>query len=149
MARKLIDLGVITPSPVAVIEERLGPFRRHSWFLTRWLEGDICSDYLLQQGLTEATRPICSSVLGMLRLLQQHNVVHGDLKASNILLTPTGPALLDLDAARSYQFDSPVSKYRQRRDQHRFLRNWLQHPELLEYFSRHMADEITVEHRVS
>lgn len=140
MARKLIALGIATPPPVAAIEERMGPFRRRSWFLSQWLEGEICSDYLLPNGLTEATRPACLSVSNLLKLLHQHQIAHGDLKASNILLTPDGPVLLDLDATHSYRLHSPTWHYHQQRDQRRFLRNWQQHPELLDYFSRQLIE---------
>lgn len=139
MAHKLQTLGIATPSPVAIIEERFGPLRRRSWLLYYWLDGDICRDFLQQQGLTPTTRPICQAIIKLLHTLQTQRISHGDLKATNLLLTPSGPALLDLDASHYHRPYSLSWHHRQRRDCQRFLRNWQQHPELLEFFSRQLS----------
>ena len=62
--------------------------------------------------------------------LRHERISHGDLKASNILLSSRGPVLIDLDAMRQHKTES---KYQQaaRKDINRFLRNWEDNPVLL------------------
>ncbi len=144
MATKLLQLGIATAQPIAIVEERFGLLRRRSWLLSEWLDGDICSAYLLRHGLTETTRPVCQALLNLLHQLRQHSIAHGDLKASNILLTPTGPALIDLDGTRMYRPDSPRWRYARQRDLRRFLRNWEQQPELLQFFTQRLIDQEAV-----
>ncbi len=140
MAKILQQVDISTASTAGFIEEHLGPFRRRSWLLLDWLEGVVCSDYLQDHGLNDTTRPVCFALLELLQQLGEQRIAHGDLKASNILLTATGPALIDLDGAHSYRSGSLFWRHARRRDLRRFLRNWTQQPELLEFFTQHLKE---------
>ena len=74
-----------------------------------------------------------------LRALHRAQLRHGDTKATNIIISDRGPALVDLDAMRRYR-----SRWAFARawgaDMARFARNWAGDPELTELFATVMRD---------
>ena len=69
-------------------------------------------------------------IVEILCKLRHERISHGDLKASNILLSSRGPVLIDLDAMRQHKTESTYQQAA-RKDINRFLRNWQDNPVLL------------------
>nr|MCS5556439.1 hypothetical protein [Arenicellales bacterium] len=69
-------------------------------------------------------------IVEILCKLRHKHISHGDLKATNILLSDQGPVLIDLDVMQQH---SSESAYQQaaNKDVGRFLRNWQDNPVLL------------------
>jgi len=80
--------GVFTPAPVALVRDGDGA----TWIATEWIEGPPLDDSSRASAWTEVARALVH--------LGRMGVVHGDLKASNVLVPADGPArLIDLESA--------------------------------------------------
>jgi tRNA A-37 threonylcarbamoyl transferase component Bud32 len=129
-AMRLEFLGIKTVSPVALVEERLGPLRRRAYFITEFIEGPDASQL--------PTRPNPEadilSIVETLKGLSQAGVSHGDLKATNFLLGEDGVTLLDLDAMAEHR--APKSHViAEEKDLRRFMLNWEGQPDIARRFS--------------
>ncbi len=120
----LRHFGLPTPKPVALLEQRRGWLRSRAWIITEAAEGPHALEHLSREDLPDdqlqrAVGGIRDIFLGMIATRYSH----GDLKATNILIAPEGPVLIDLDAARQHR---NVRKFVAafRKDLARFQRNW-------------------------
>jgi tRNA A-37 threonylcarbamoyl transferase component Bud32 len=115
-------IGVPTPEALGFIEKRHGPLRTTAYLVTEFSLGgreltevfpeDVPSDSVLKQ------------VQRLFQLMIKYQLSHGDLKASNLLLTAeAGIELIDLDAMQEHLYQS-CFKRAYRKDKDRFLRNW-------------------------
>ncbi len=127
----LRQLGLPTPPPVAWVEERWGLLRRTSYFLYEHQDGVDAASYFLT--LPEGWQQQAEVISHCLQQLAVHQLRHGDLKATNLLLTAPGVVLLDLDALRRCRFQPRRCAMR---DRARWLENWQDHPELHATFTR-------------
>ncbi len=130
------QLGVV--KPVALIEERFGPFRRKAYFVTEYEPGINLQEYFFERPyLKDQMEMIAQKIFQLLGTLSKVKISHGDLKATNILLVGDRPVLLDLDAMRVHRFTWKWKKAQQR-DQKRFMKNWVGFPELEKLFQNAM-----------
>lgn len=107
--------GVETPPPVAMVEERIGPLRRRAYFITEYVEGQT-GDTVTE---IESQFEDVEGMAAIVRTLADAGLSHGDMKASNFLLTAKGAVILDLDSMQETSNPSLIEK-----DRERFLRNW-------------------------
>jgi hypothetical protein len=120
-AHRLQFLGIPTPAPLALIEERLGPLRRRAWLISEFCSG---------RGSAEPSRGHPRTAGGRgggdsrpVRGAASARISHGDLKATNLLWHAGQVLLIDLDTV--VQHRSPTAHARAwRRDRARLLRNW-------------------------
>jgi len=123
-AHRLWMYGILTARPVALLEDRWGPLRGRAWYITEFVAGDdagsLCAATLLDQAGIEAAG---EQVTGLLSQLALSDISHGDMKATNFILSEQGAVVIDLDAMQKHA--APESFRRaQRRDLARFMRNW-------------------------
>lgn len=130
-------IGIPTPAPLVVAEaHRLGGIMLGSSFLaTRPAEGTALREFLSRHG---AAHPLVAAAAESLResfrLMEEHGCVHGDLKASNLFLSPDGVvSFIDLDAAAWSLTPSAFAKLRAK-DKARFFKNWDADPAAAEVF---------------
>jgi len=127
--------GVPTPAPVAVIIERLGPLRGRGFFLSEHVHGSgadtLREASTLDAGLAAAFTHTFSRLLAA-------GVVHGDLKATNLLLAANAIQVLDLDAVRRPR-RAHAFRHGWQRDVARFLRNFDGNPPLRADFAELLA----------
>ncbi len=122
-AHRLRFLGIPTPRPLALIERRLGPLRGRAWLVSEHcpgpnLQARLASEEHLPQEVAAAVRRLFAQ-------LTESRIVHGDLKATNIIWNGRELCVLDLDAMR--QHDSGAAWRRAwQRERARFLANWPQ-----------------------
>lgn len=132
-AARLRAAGIDTPGPVAALEERrFGMLRGRSWFVHEFIDGPTLADCLRDDPAEQWA--LVDRAAAIVRRLREAGIVHGDLKASNFLVSGGVIYLLDLDAtraARGRRLEAGL-----RRDLDRFLRNWAGRPELLAEFKR-------------
>jgi serine/threonine protein kinase len=84
------------------------------------MEGTNLYNFLRNESIPEEKRSITSQQLKeLLNKLAEHNITHGDLKHSNILITKNGPVLTDLDSMRTHRF-SWMFKIRRTKDLQHF-----------------------------
>ncbi len=125
----LTVLGLRTPRPVAMREDRWGPLRRRAWLLTEAVEGDDALQVLSRAPMDSPQwQYALEGFRAFFRVLRRHRVVHGDLKATNFITRAGAPVVIDLDATRKMR---PGRRFERafRRDLQRFLKNWRDCPQ--------------------
>ena len=116
--------GIATPAPVALLERRFGPLRGRAYFVAAHVDTPDIAAWLQSATLTEQQRQAGLKALARLMYkLQRLQLVHGDLKASNIHMDGTQPLLIDLDSLRELRCRRR-SETGHVRDLNRLLRNW-------------------------
>ncbi len=118
---RLRFLGIPTPKPLALIEERIGPLRRRAF-----LVNEFCPGINLLKALSPDHEPgddMGSEILTLFQLLHDLRISHGDLKATNLLWHEGRVFLIDLDALEQHLSASSYARAWQV-DRARLLRNW-------------------------
>ena len=113
-----------TPLPVALVEERFGFIKKRAWLITEYANGID----LLTAAQPKNTSPVASSqlpslVANLVRQLIKANISHGDMKATNIIVTSDGLQLIDLDAMQIHASHTKTVTAINA-DISRLLRNW-------------------------
>lgn len=131
-AHRLQAWGIQTPEPIAYIEKRFGPLRLTAFYIARYVDGDwLCR--LLPTLSPTLQQSIATHIVDMLLTIHRHGFIHGDMKSTNFLLDNDNHVyLLDLDVMRRPWWNK---RKKQLKDCRRLLRNWQQHPDLLEKFT--------------
>ena len=137
-AHRLWMYGILTARPVALLEERFGPLRGRAWYISEFVAGDDASSLCGQATLNKAGQVRAGQQLtNLLAQLALSSLSHGDMKATNFILSEGGAVVIDLDAMRKH--DAAESFHRaQRRDLRRFMRNWEDCPETRTMFAEMM-----------
>ena len=103
-AHRLLYLGIPTPRPVGFIEEYAGLLLKRSWLITELAPGPKLKEYLANPDISKAQKTrVIDQVFDILGLLEQYRITHGDLKHVNLIITPAGPTLLDLDSLKIHR----------------------------------------------
>ncbi len=130
-AHMLQTFGVATPTPVLMLERRWGPLRRQAYYVTALTKGPDILQFVGDEPINSARwQQTLERISDLLRTMKIHRFVHGDMKATNFVVTRDALVVLDLDAMREVQGVSAFSRYF-RRDIRRWLANWQQRPDLL------------------
>lgn len=116
-------LGIATPRPLAVLEQRWLWLRARAWLVTEYCAGE---DLLSRFSACAQGVPAEAELQALDRLfaaLIRERISHGDFKGSNLFWDGARWVLIDLDAMRQHASQSSfVPAYA--RDRARFLRNW-------------------------
>lgn len=140
-AARLREAGIDTPRPVAAMEERrLGILRGRSYFVYEHINGETLASLLKQ--CADNPSPLVEQAGGIVLRLREAGIVHGDLKATNFVMSDGRMQLLDLDAtrtARGRRLETGLQK-----DLQRFLSNWSDQPDLLDEFARQLQWRLSV-----
>ncbi len=138
MSRVFNQSSIHTPERIAVIQEWLGPFKLRSWFINQYIDAIDLDTFLYAR--TSEHKPdnariqsVYNDVQQLFSHLEQHQLAHGDLKATNILLFDQTLYLIDLDAAQQYRFKPGLTRAR-RKDWQRFMKNWRLQPKVAQQF---------------
>lgn len=121
--------GIHTAHPIAVLEERRWRLLRgRSYFVCEYIGGETLSAVLDREPRAE----LIEQAARIVQRLHADGIVHGDLKATNFVVSDGRVHLLDLDATR--RATGGRLERGRRRDLDRFLRNWRQRPDLRRQF---------------
>lgn len=135
-AQLLCFYGILTPAPVAMIEERWGFCRRKAYFITESLDGD---DVLSFVEKSDAEADVLDGlVVQFARLFEQMKLLrlsHGDFKATNFLLDQGKLSVIDLDSMNIHHNEQSHQKAFAK-DQQRFLKNWSSKPAVHTLFAK-------------
>jgi len=118
---RLRFLGINTPEPLALIEERIGPLRRRAFLVNAF-----CPGISLLEQLSPDREPdveMASAILSLFETLYQQRISHGDLKATNLLWHEGQLVVIDLDAMTQHTSSKTFARA-WRRERARLLRNW-------------------------
>ncbi len=118
-------LGVATAHPFLYLEERVfWIFRRRAYFLCEYLEGpDLWTAWEAQDQAVDGSE-IVKLFRRLFRTLADYRISHGDMKATNFLLSDGKLHVLDLDAMERSR---TKAKFAEKfcKDMARFQKNWV------------------------
>jgi tRNA A-37 threonylcarbamoyl transferase component Bud32 len=91
--------NISTPKPIAMLEKRLGPLRSTGYFIMEYIKAhDIMHSLELAKDEPKAQHEILNRFAQIVKKLADHNISHGDFKATNFLDTLPTISIVDLDA---------------------------------------------------
>ena len=122
-AWRLQFLGIATPAPLAMIERRLGPWRRQAWLISDYCPGQNLFQRLGETGAAIPDPATAEALLGTFNQLVAAGISHGDFKATNLLWHDKQVVLIDLDVMRTHRSETGRRKA-WAKDRARFIRNW-------------------------
>ncbi|WP_219062384.1 lipopolysaccharide kinase InaA family protein [Pseudomonas sp. UMAB-08] len=121
---RLAFLGIATPKPLALLEQRFFWLRRKAYLVTEFLPGpDIIerfAPYVASGNAPDIELQALDQLFGQ---LLRERISHGDLKGHNVFWHQDRWALIDLDAMCQHASDSSFATAFTR-DRARFMRNW-------------------------
>lgn len=127
-AHMLEMLGVATAKPLLMMEWRFGPMRREAFFLCEYLPGVDALQFMNDEpSNSPAWERTLSQFKALFAILRDYNIVHGDMKATNFLVTEKGLAVLDLDGMHQ-ELDAGRFASAREKDLQRFAKNWEDDP---------------------
>ncbi len=139
-AHRLAALGIPTPRPIALMENRWGPLRSKAYFISEYIEA-INLSHLLRPGKVEENnlKDLIEQFVEMLQLFADASLSHGDFKATNFLVGAGQISITDLDAMREHHFRW---LYRRafRKDCKRLMKNWKGLPEVEKTFHERLQN---------
>ncbi len=123
-AHMLMFEGISTPRPVALLEKRVGPFRSTAYLVTEFVDGTDAHN-LFHSNMVRYPEDSClvDRFFNLLKSFADKGIVHGDLKATNFMVTRDNLFITDLDSmkvCKSRWFFHMAFK----RDIRRFMKNW-------------------------
>ena len=132
------DAGIRVPEPVLYWENRFGPLRFDSFFVYRAIDGEILLESLPTL-LGEQRADVVRQLGALFSALRSQRLVHGDMKATNLMLVDGRVTIFDLDVAgkRTCLFGQG-----HRRDQKRFLKNWADNEQLIRELAKQIAGAV-------
>lgn len=135
LAQRLYLLGIPTPKPVAFIENRFLGFRGTSYFLMEKVKGVDIGEYFLNYSPDDKRfQMIAELVVALIFNLKTLQLTHGDLKKNNILITSTGPVLIDFDGTEEHDSVGKLNRAF-KKEIRRFMLNWKDQPEVKKLFA--------------
>jgi tRNA A-37 threonylcarbamoyl transferase component Bud32 len=119
-------LGIPTPAVLGFVEHRFGPLRKRAYLISEYVEH---ASELSRVYAEEAPKePELKQIRRIFNLMREYRLSHGDMKASNLLLTQNGQVeLIDLDAMQEHRYEWTFERAFAR-DQQRFMKNWQKMP---------------------
>lgn len=127
--------GIATPEPVAFVEKRRGPLRLGGYYVCAFCDAPSAAERYRDAPPSAEELQWFAKLFAGMRLAR---ICHGDFKASNLLVTADGIALVDLDSMTAH-----ARPRRHRRcaakDRRRFLQNWQDRPAQREAFAKILA----------
>jgi len=137
-AHSLLFYGIKTPQPIAMIEQRLGPIRRHAYYISEFIEGVMIRDFFDENAIDIQAQHIASKLIDVFTLFKLAHISHGDTKATNFMVMGDDVFVIDLDAVRfhhsKHSFNKAFTK-----DIQRFLRNWENQPKIKALFEEELT----------
>lgn len=127
-AHRLQLLGIPTPQPVALIEQKrlsvLGfALKGKCYFLSVYENAPDVAEFFAQTTDKAARSEAVKQIVQLFYRLYLLQISHGDMKATNIKMTSTIPMLIDLDSMQQHQCGY-FAKKAHVRDLRRFMQNW-------------------------
>ncbi|NLD67667.1 MAG: hypothetical protein GX644_02530 [Limnobacter sp.] len=137
-AWRLLAIGVGTPRPWLMIEQRFGPLRGRAWLVTDFCPG-VHIDEAYRRGGRNEREAIEHALARLFEAMLRHRISHRDTKPANLLWTADGRLqLIDLDSVR-YHWTQAGATHGSLRDRRIFLDYWRDEPALQQRFARTLA----------
>jgi len=123
-AHRLLHCGILTPKPIAFVENRFGPIRHNAWFIMEFTDGDSARKYFHDTSITDSQlREIAVQFAQFFGVMKREGFSHGDMKATNFIIHDEQLYVIDLDAMQAHEDKNSHFRALQR-DAARFMKNW-------------------------
>jgi hypothetical protein len=125
VTHRMADAGILTPRPVACVENRWGPFRRDSFLLYPYVEGATLRTVLVNEalGYGPSTGDVWRQVHQLWQRLRHLRASLSDTNMGNFIVCPDGQLwVIDLDKARFFR-TARTAGYFQKRAWQQLLRS--------------------------
>ena len=118
-------LGVETPRPFIIIEERLfGLLRKKAYFVCEKIEApNLMECFDGKQFKNSELSQIITKFRNLFQIMIDYKISHGDMKASNFIFHNEQLMVLDLDGMKRHHSNRSFKKAIMK-DFNRFLKNW-------------------------
>lgn len=104
MGHLLIFNNFKTPEPIAMIENRFGPFRSVGYVVTEFVNApDVRQDLDNAKGNRLRQEEIIACFVSTLKKLHDRKITHGDLKATNFFCAEDKLCIIDLVATKRHK----------------------------------------------
>lgn len=135
-AHHLQMIGITTPKPIAMIERRFGPLRSSAYFITEYINGTTLADFVATNNMAKF-QELIPLIYQIFNKLGHDQLSHGDMKATNFIVTDDTLALLDLDALTQHRFHWRYNSAR-KCDKNRFLNNFCKQDDIFQQLKYHL-----------
>jgi tRNA A-37 threonylcarbamoyl transferase component Bud32 len=141
-AHRLRFLGIATPQPFAVIEERWGTLRKRAYFIMGYRQGETI-DQVIRSEINNppAIENCMDQLMALLKQLASAQISHGDCKATNFLMASGRLHLVDLDGMQVHR-SSSAFKHAFHKDLYRLQYNWNDLPQIDQQLTTRLNDLI-------
>jgi len=136
-AHRLLMLGITTPKPLAVIEQRCFGLRKRAYLLTEYCAGQDLIACLADFHDRPPPEVYIEALAQLLKNLIRAQISHGDLKGHNLLWNGDKWSLIDLDAMQQHRCKHRFSKAFSE-DRARLLRNFPQNSALYQLLNKRL-----------
>jgi tRNA A-37 threonylcarbamoyl transferase component Bud32 len=121
---RLAFLGIATPKPLAMLEQRTLGMRRKAFLVTEYLPGpDIIERFAPYVESAQVPEAELQALELLFAQLIRERISHGDLKGHNVFWQEGRWALIDLDAMCQHSSQASFAEAFAK-DRARFMRNW-------------------------
>ncbi len=123
-AFRLQMVGILTPTPWAVLETRYLGWRGRAYLVTEYVDAPDLDTFFTNTTDKKQRAEVVRAVVELLYKLYCLQISHGDLKASNVKVLPDGRVMLiDLDSMQQHRFKR-FALNAHVRDIKRLMQNW-------------------------
>ena len=122
-AHRLAMLGIATPRPIAMRENRNGRFRKEAYIVTEFVKGKNLQGWLLTSKGEKVPNWLGQEVFRFFDILWHGKVSHGDMKASNFIISGKILFVIDLDTLQRHSSENAMNQAFAE-DIERFMENW-------------------------
>jgi len=121
-ANLLLHKGILTFTPIALMEMRYGPLLGHSYFICSYISGKEAFHFFKEKRSSAVYHQVAKSIVCVLQHLTEHKLSHRDLNLYNIIVKDKTPWLVDLEPLRHHWSRWGARRYAQH-EYKRFLKN--------------------------
>ena len=139
-AHMLQMFGLGTATPWLMMERRIGPLRREAYFVAESVPGQDVLQFLEKEPINgNFWQTALQQFRSLFQVMEQYQIVHVDMKASNFISTPQQLIVLDSDAMRMER-NEEIFLRAFKRDLQRFQENWINHANVAEPVAQLVAE---------
>jgi tRNA A-37 threonylcarbamoyl transferase component Bud32 len=134
LAQRLSLFGVPTAQPIAYVEKHIFGLNSTSYFLMEYLPGSTSGEFFSPYQPNDPQYEFMAKrVLQLLSSLTECQLIHSDLKETNIIIHDNQPKLIDLDGMSEHTITANLKRAYKKAIQ-RFMKNWNNQPDIFGLF---------------
>lgn len=134
-AHRLQGLEIAVAPPIALVEKHKGLWPLPAYYICQYIPG-----LSLQETIDTSAEKNWQLLINVLKQLAAAQITHGDMKASNFLVTPQHVMLIDLDSMKKLNRQTRW-RLHWKKDMHRLLKNWVQQPRVYQSLLHQLSQE--------